>query len=87
MNSGHCRIYSIRRCWMRPDSCLHCNGTFAVLCSEAASTIEILVIEDIGRLPREVETALFRIVQESLDEYSSPFGKPQRGHMGSERSG
>jgi signal transduction histidine kinase len=28
--------------------------------------VELLVMEEIGRLPTEVETALFRVVQESL---------------------
>lgn len=38
--------------------------------------VDLIVIEDIGRLPLEVETALFRIVQESLTNI--------RRHSGSE---
>jgi two-component system NarL family sensor kinase len=40
--------------------------------------VELLVMEEIGRLPTEVETALFRVVQESLTNIHR--------HSGSERA-
>ncbi len=37
--------------------------------------VDLKLPNDLGRLPREIEMLIFRVVQESPDEYSSPFGK------------
>ena len=59
------RICCTRRCSIRRGWCRLCAGS-RTASSKRSGIRVVMLLADIGRLPSPIETALFRVVQESL---------------------